>query len=183
MLTYGAAAQNYFNYNTGALANAGVKNIYADITMPTDVPAVSVTDNLEKVTYIGSSLVFRSQVYTRFYFKMDDRNTEINNYTVTINGQDCLYGKFYDPQGRFNYFADSPGITPNNYDQQLKVVITNTVDNSTMTVSYSPLNYIVNKSSSSTANLPELMKAMEPDCRTAEPGRSDRSGQLLRRSR
>ena len=160
MLTYGAAAQNYFNYNTGALANAGVKNIYADITMPTDVPAVSVTDNLEKVTYIGSSLVFRSQVYTRFYFKMDDRNTEINNYTVTINGQDCLYGKFYDPQGRFNYFADSPGITPNNYDQQQKVVITNTVDNTTLTVSYSPLNYIVNKSSSSTANLPELMKAM-----------------------
>lgn len=160
MLTYGAAAQNYFNYNTGALANAGVENIYADITMPTDVPAVSVTDNLEKVTYIGTSLVFRSQVYTRFYFNMDDRNTEINNYTVTINGQDCLYGKFYDPQGRFNYFADSPGITPNNYDQQLKVVITNTVDNSTMTVSYSPLNYIVHKSSSSTANLPELMKAM-----------------------
>ncbi|MBQ8757576.1 MAG: InlB B-repeat-containing protein [Oscillospiraceae bacterium] len=160
LLHYGAAAQNYFNYNTGALANAGVENIYADITMPTDVPAVSVTDNLDKVTYIGTSLVFRSQVYTRFYFKMDDRNTEINNYTVTINGQDCLYGKFYDPQGRFNYFADSPGITPNNYDQQLKVVITNTVDNSTMTVSYSPLNYIVNKSSSSTANLPELMKAM-----------------------
>ena len=160
MLTYGAAAQNYFNYNTGALANAGVKNIYADITMPTDVPAVSVTDNLEKVTYIGSSLVFRSQVYTRFYFKMDDRNTEINNYTVTINGEDCTYGKFYDPQGRFNYFADSPGITPNNYDQQLKVVITDTRDKSTMTIYYSPLNYIVNKSSSSTANLPELMKAM-----------------------
>ena len=160
MLTYGAAAQNYFNYNTGALANAGIENIYADITMPTDVPAVSVTDNLDKVTYIGTSLVFRSQVYTRFYFKMDDRNTEINNYTVTINGQDCLYGKFYDPQGRFNYFADSPGITPNNYDQQQKVVITNTVDNTTLTVSYSPLNYIVNKSSSSTANLPELMKAM-----------------------
>lgn len=160
LLHYGAAAQNYFNYNTGALANAGVENIYADITMPTDVTRVSVTDNLEKVTYIGSSLVFRSQVYTRFYFKMDDRNTEINNYTVTINGQDCLYGKFYDPQGRFNYFADSPGITPNNYDQQQKVVITNTVDNTTLTVSYSPLNYIVNKSSSSTANLPELMKAM-----------------------
>ena len=160
LLHYGAAAQNYFNYNTGALANAGVENIYADITMPTDVPAVSVTDNLDKVTYIGTSLVFRSQVYTRFYFKMDDRNTEINNYTVTINGQDCLYGKFYDPQGRFNYFADSPGITPNNYDQQQKVVITNTVDNTTLTVSYSPMNYIVNKSSSSTANLPKLMKAM-----------------------
>ena len=160
LLHYGAAAQNYFNYNTGALANAGVKNIYADITMPTDVPAVSVTDNLDKVTYIGSSLVFRSQVYTRFYFKMDDRNTEINNYTVTINGQDCLYGKFYDPQGRFNYFADSPGIAPNNYKQQLNVVITNTVDNTTLSVSYSPLNYIVHKASSSTANLPELMKAM-----------------------
>ncbi|MBO5050449.1 MAG: InlB B-repeat-containing protein [Oscillospiraceae bacterium] len=160
MLSYGGAAQNYFNYNTGAMANAGVDNLYANVTLPTDVPAVSVNDNLGKVRYYGTSLVFRSQVYARFYFVMDDRNAKINNYVVTINGQDCLYGKFYDPEGRFNYFADSPGITPNNYDQQLEVVITNTVDKTTLTVSYSPLNYIVNKASSSTANLPELMKAM-----------------------
>jgi len=160
MLSYGGAAQTYFNYNADALANEGVQSINANITLPTSVPAVSVNDNLDKVRYYGTSLVFRSQVYARFYFTMDDRNAEINNYVVTINGQDCPYGKFYDPEGRFNYFADSPGITPNNYDKPLEVVITNTVDNTTLTVSYSPLNYIVNKASSSTANLPELMKAM-----------------------
>ena len=64
MLNYGAAAQTYFNYNTEKLANAGYE-LETAAAVPTDVPEITVEDDLSGIGLYGLSLVFLNSSSSR----------------------------------------------------------------------------------------------------------------------
>ena len=144
MLNYGAAAQTYFNYNTGALANSGIT--VTEATVPTDVPEVTVTDNLDGINLYGMSLMFQSKTAVRFYFTVEGN---ISDYTFS-------QGTPVEKNGM--YYVEISGINP----QDLDKAITVSVNDGAMTVTYSPLNYIVRKynSAASSDTLKALVQAM-----------------------
>ena len=146
MLNYGAAAQVYFNHNNeeGKLANDGITVDAAAV--PTDVPTITVEDNLADISLYGASLVFQNKVAVRFYF----------NVTGDINSFSFSQGTPVEKEGR--YYVEIAGINPQNLADEVAL----SVNDGALSVSYSPLNYITrmyNKADSSAA-LKALVQAM-----------------------
>ena len=135
MLNYGAAAQTYFDYNTGNMANTGYEM--------TDVPAISeaalgsVTNgDVNGIDYYGASLLFESRIGVRFYFTVTGR---IENYTFTDP-----QGNIYEPVEKGGrYYVEVMNINPNEYDDVIEITVTDGAD--TLVVGYSPMRYISRK--------------------------------------
>jgi len=125
MLNYGAAAQTYFSYNTGELANEGIS--VPDASVPAEVPAITVEGSLPGISLYGISLVFRSKTAVRFYF----------NVTGNISDFTFSHGSAVEKEGR--YYVEIANINP----QDLANDITLSVNEGALSVTYSPLNYIV----------------------------------------
>ena len=85
MLNYGAAAQDYFDYNTGNPANAAV-NTAAPETVDASAFADSVTDTDALLDYAGMSLVLESNTSLRVFFR-PVTGADISGYTFTVDGQ------------------------------------------------------------------------------------------------
>ncbi len=145
MLNYGAAAQTYFNYNSGNLANAGYE-LEAAATVPAEVPEITVEDTLDGISLYGMSLVFRNKTAVRFYFNVSGN---IADYTFSQGTPVQKDGKYYVEIGNIN-------------PQDLANDITLSVNDGALSVTYSPLNYIVRKynNADSSAELKALVQAM-----------------------
>ena len=145
MLNYGAAAQDYFSYNLEnkidetLIADAGAKEIDGS-----NVADMVIDGSADGIRFYGASLVFESKVAVRFYFTVDG---DINNYTFSTGNAPVLKDGLY--------YVEIAAINPQAYAD----VITLTV-NSTLTISYSPMNYMVRKSANGSDNLKALLKAM-----------------------
>ena len=134
MLNYGGAAQAFFGYNTGNLANAGITG--AGVT---PVPE-SVASDMNKtndsdgcITFYGASLVYRDKIAVRYYFDV----TNAEGLKFTADGNECEA-----VQTGGHYMIEVPDICPQDYDTQIHVIVTNAEGHSA-TVSYGPMNYIV----------------------------------------
>lgn len=135
MLYYGAAAQVYFDYNTGNLA-ADQANDSRNET-PAVEDAVAKADTLDGIAYTGATMLFQNRTYVRFYFEVTDG--AIGDYTFTIGGVEV------EPVKKGNeYYIESSYIYAYDLAEQLAVEVTRTDVDGSVTVSYSPLNYIVN---------------------------------------
>ena len=145
MLNYGAAAQNYFGYNDSDLANAGYE-LDSSAEVPTEVPAITVEDKLAGISLYGMSLVFRNKTAVRFYFNVSGN---IADYTFSQGTPVQKDGKYYVEIGNIN-------------PQDLANDITLSVNDGALSVTYSPLNYIVRKynNADSSAELKALVQAM-----------------------
>ena len=147
MLNYGAAAQTYFNYNTENLANAD-HELETAATVPTEVPEITVEDNLAGISLYGMSLVFQSKTAVRFYFNVSG---DIADYTFSqgtpVEKDDMYYVEISD-------------INPQDLDKTITMEVSKGEEK--LTVSYSPLSYIVRKynNSESSDNLKALVQAM-----------------------
>ena len=145
MLNYGAAAQDYFNYNQEnkidetLIADAGINEIDG-----TNVADMVIDGSADGIRFYGASLVFESKVAVRFYFTVEG---DINNYTFSAGKAPV------EKDGM--YYVEVAGINPQDYAE----VITLTV-NDTLTISYSPMNYIVRKGANGSDSLKVLLKAM-----------------------
>ena len=87
MLNYGAAAQEFFDYNTENPANDGLAD--ADKVLPTvDVSsyAHSITGSEDGIKAVGASLELASENAIRVYFKLTGDKT-IEEYTFTVDGE------------------------------------------------------------------------------------------------
>jgi len=144
MLNYGAAAQTYFNYNAEDLANTGIT--VDEAAVPTEVPAIAVEDNLAGISLYGMSLVFRNKIAVRFYF---DVTGDIDDFTFS-------QGAPVEKEGR--YYVEVAGINPQDLDKD----ITLSVNDGALSVTYSPMTYIVRQynSEKSAAALKTLVQAM-----------------------
>lgn len=151
MLNYGAAAQNYFDYGADAPANEGITGAgMAEIPEQAGAP-LSVTGSAEGVSFYAASLIYREQIAVRFYFKFSG---DINACTFAANGEKLIPGL---KDGL--YYVDVTGITPEMLDQQVELTVTDEAG-SVLTVSYSPMNYIVRMNAKGGQSLKALLKAL-----------------------
>ena len=143
MLHYGAAAQNYFGVNTGNLANVGYE-ITDAVTLPTEYEPMSVNGSVSDFKFYGASLVFDNKIAVRFYFTGSVEGVDFGDYKVTEKGD--------------MHYVEVPGINPQDYAKS--IVLSATKDGKSLTVSYSPLNYIVRMSEKGSDALKALLNAM-----------------------
>lgn len=151
MLYYGAAAQDYFGYNTEKpidetlYAGAGMKDISAE-----GVADMAVSGSVDGLQFYGASLLFKSKTAVRFYFTAEKN---ITDYTFK-SGEQTLMAQAKNGL----YYVEVENINPQNLDDVLTVTVT--CGDELLTVSYSPMNYIVRMNEKSNDSLKTLLKAM-----------------------
>ena len=149
MLSYGGAAQKYFEVNTDDLAD---KNItVAEVTVPNDNLSVEVSDQLDGINFYGASLVMRSKTAVRFYFTAES----VEGLTFTVNGDT------YTPvSAKDMYCVEVADINPQDLADVLNMVVSDGTNN--LTVSYSPVSYIARMyhKAGSAEQLKAMLKAM-----------------------
>ena len=124
-LNYGAAAQNYFGYNTENLANAGYEK--ADTAeIPEADSSSRASGSVSGISYYGASLVFVDRIAVRFYFKVSG---DIADYNFSIGEAPVAKGDLY--------YVEVPDINPQDYDKDITLTV-----NDKLTVTYSPMQYI-----------------------------------------
>lgn len=148
MLNYGAMAQLYFQRNVDNLSNAGITDV-ALAEIPETAEPWTIRDNLSGLNVRSASLVCRSRIALRYYFTGD-----VTGLTFTANG------KTYTPTAKGEvHYIEIPDICPQDLDRQITLTVTD-AEGSTLTVSYSPMNYIVSANADGDAALKNLLKAL-----------------------
>jgi len=147
MLNYGDAAQTYFGYNVENridtdLTGTGAAEVAADAA-----PDMVVSGKIDGISFYGASLLFRNKIAVRYYFTVTGN---ISDYTFTANGAEIGYD---EKDGL--YYIEVADINPQDLDDSITVMV-----NNTLSVSYSPMNYIVRMSTKGSDNLKALMKAL-----------------------
>ena len=130
MLHYGAAAQDYFDYNEGNFANLNISDTVTNAIQ--NVEVVPATGETAGIVHYGSTLVYRNKVAVRVYFKLTG-DAAIGDYTFTANGEKAKVNEGSNGL----YYVEVADIAPQNLDKAVTVVV-----NGGLTVTYSPLNYI-----------------------------------------
>ncbi len=145
MLHYGAAAQAYFNYKTDNLANANVETALQNT--PETTNAYQVTGETAGVEFYGATLVFRDRIALRYYFHMTG---DISGYTFLAGGKTLT-----PVQKGTYYYVEIAEINPQDLDNAFSVEV-----NGSLTVQYSPMNYIVNMYQKGSQDLRALVQAL-----------------------
>lgn len=148
MLNYGGFAQIYFEYNDENPVNADIEGVGAEEVPADAAPEMAVSGKVDGISFYGASLLFRNKIAVRYYFTVSG---DISSYTFTVNGTP------YQPELKEEglYYIEVADINPQDLDDAIIVAV-----NETLTVSYSPMNYIVRMSTKGTENLQALMKAI-----------------------
>ncbi len=151
MLAYGAMAQKYFGYNEGKLANAGISCPMAEVPQ-TASKQFAVSGEHEGLTFYGASLCYDNKIALRFYFKADN----IRNYSFFQNG-------YALPVVENNglYYVEITGYYPQYLTNQTTITVYNS-DYDSISVAYSPMNYIVRmyNNPSATKAAKDLLQAL-----------------------
>ena len=129
MLVYGGAAQECFDYKVNNLASTGFEN---NAVVSTEVNNIVSKDDIDGLSFYGASLIYRNKNALRFYFAGDT-----TGMTFTANGKEVTTGT----KNEMTYI-EVANINPQNLGDVIEVVVT-AEDDKTLTVTYSPLNYIV----------------------------------------
>ena len=147
MLNYGTKAQTYFGYNADNLANADITDAGAEAVSADAAPEMVVSGSVDGISFYGASLVFRDRIAVRYYFTVTG---DISGYTFTANGIK------YEPVLKDGlYYIEVAEINPQELGNAITVLV-----NDTLSVSYSPMNYIVRMSDKGSENLKALMQAL-----------------------
>ena len=150
-LNYGAYAAIYFGK--------------ADVAAPTgltlvDVPAPESGNHAsgicEGITAKGATLLFKDLVNIRYIFELES-GSDINDYTFSIGGEELTAVKSGDA-----YYVHSNGINPQEYGAQIVLTVTNNKTEQSLTVTYSPLDYMMRmcNKAGTTDKMKDLLKAM-----------------------
>ncbi|MBQ8910266.1 MAG: hypothetical protein IJY91_04435 [Oscillospiraceae bacterium] len=141
MLVYGGAAQTYFDYNTTNLASAGIEVTAA---APEGGDEIAVTDSLSGISFYGTALVHEAKTAVRFYFTGDMDGIDVGNYVLgEKNGM---------------HYVEVSGINPQDLGNAVEVTVTDGTNS--LSVSYSPLNYMVRMYEKGTEETQALVQAL-----------------------
>ena len=135
MLAYGGAAQSHFAYHTGVMADANVEVTMEEIPASAETE-MSVSGSAAGIKFYGASLVFENKVAVRFYFTGSSEGIE-----GAVTKGDMFYVEVAD-------------ILPQDLNDAVSVTVGG------ITVSYSPMNYIVRMNVKGSDSLKVLLKAM-----------------------
>ncbi len=145
MLHYGAAAQTYFNYKLNDLANVGLETPTQSTPQTSNV--YKLTGKVDGIDFYGATMMFRDKLAVRCYFTVTG---DISTYSFTVNGNTCT-----PAQKGEQYYIEIGNINPQDLDDVITVKV-----NNTLTVTYSPMNYIVNMGQKGSDNLKLLVQAL-----------------------
>ena len=150
MLNYGAAAQTYFAYNTDPLANAGYESAVTPAAVPETADGMEISGSVSGIALYGMSLVFKTSTAVRFYFTTEDHTA----YTFTA-GEET-----YTPVEKDGMcYVEIDGINPHEIADIITLNVADSEGNA-ISVSYSPLHYIVRKYNAETSS-DELKAAVQ----------------------
>lgn len=151
MLHYGAAAQAYFGYNVDQPANEGLS--VGDVkAIPESAPdQLAVRGAADGALFYGASLVYRDKIAVRFYFQLEGSMTD---YSFACEGNPYVVG-----ENDGMVYVEVQDILPQDLDQQQHVTVSD-VGGKTLTVSYSPMNYIVRMNETGSDELKTLLSAL-----------------------
>lgn len=147
MLSYGAAAQTYFDYNAGNLVNGNIIGAGTAEVPSAAGSDVVVSGEVTGVTFYGATLLYRNKLAVRFYFTVSGN---IADYTFKV-GETAYEPVLKDGK----YYVEIGDINPQDWDKSVTVVV-----NDALSVSYSPMNYIVRMNQKGNDTLKALLKAM-----------------------
>ena len=159
LLAYGAAAQNYMNYNTDALVTGGklYNPTYSTFTNLSGL-APSFAGTADAKTYwISTGLTLTNSVAMNFRFYA--ASTDNLSVTVSINGRRQTFTEFTSIGGDI-YEVSFTGISAEEFADTVTASFKrngNTVGN---TVSYSVNTYVQSMQNSTNTNLADLVKAL-----------------------
>ena len=148
MLSYGAAAQNYFGINTGSLASDGITDV-AEEAVPESCTEMTVSGTAGEVSFYAASLLYREKLAVRFYFSGD-----VSGCSFAANGV-----SFEPTEKDGKHYVEIADILPQDLAQQIVLTVTDESGN-TMTVTYGPMNYIVRMNQKGGDTLKALVKAL-----------------------
>ena len=148
MLNYGAYSQLSFNYDTENLANKDL-NLGAPAAFTAKEGLGAKTNGaINGITYSAATLVLNDATHVVFKFIVDG----ISNNDITVEG-----AKDYKIMAGILQ-VESEGLVASALDDEVSVMVK--VGNESITVSYSPLAYIMNMADSTDANTQNLVRAM-----------------------
>jgi hypothetical protein len=125
MLNYGAASQEYFDYNTDDLANAGLETPnYDQIVIDGFKAQAGQGTQLSKL--YAASLILKSETTLRFFFN--------GPITATYNGVELEVG-----QRSGLYYVDVTGIAAADLDEEITITISDGVESAD--VIFNPMAY------------------------------------------
>ena len=151
MLNYGAKAQTYFAHNTDNPANAGYE-ITQFAALPENLESeISMEGSADGVSFYGASLLFKSNVAVRYYFKGD-----VSGCTFTVEGSENVLTPV---QKDGLWYVDIEDILPQELDVNYTVIVTDAEGNQ-LSVTYGPMYYIARKSAEGSDSLKGLLLAM-----------------------
>ncbi|MGM9684391.1 MAG: hypothetical protein ACI3XQ_12410 [Eubacteriales bacterium] len=148
MLNYGGYAQEYFGYNTESLANKNLSLALGTITK-SDEYASEITGSVTGVTFDSATLVLETKTEILYKLILADG---VSDSDITVTGAEVV-----SKEGN-TLILKSDGIcahglgTPN--------VLTIGKGTETMTVSYSPMTYIMNMSTNTGTTLDNVLRAL-----------------------
>ena len=145
LLNFGAAAQTYFNYNTGNLANVGYEMDPMN-AVPEAMPSAAVTGGVDGIYFYGTTVRFLTKTAVRFYFKADS----VDGMTFTVNGAPAEVNSNAN-----GYFVEVGGLNPQDMETEINVSVTKGAD--TLSVDYAPISYFIRTyNNTNDANLKNL---------------------------
>lgn len=148
MLNYGAYSQISFNYDTENLANKDL-NLGAPAAFTAKEGLGAKTNGaVNGITYNAATLVLNDATHVVFKFIVNG----ISNNDITVEG-----AKDYRFMAGILQ-VESDGLVASALDDEVSVKVT--VGDESITVSYSPLAYIMNMADSTDANTQNLVRAM-----------------------
>jgi hypothetical protein len=125
MLNYGAASQEYFDYNTDNLANAGMETPnYDEVVIDGFKAQAGQGTELSKL--YATSLILKSETTLRFFFTAP--------VTATCNGVELEVG-----QRSGQYYVDVIGIAAADLDEDIIITINDGVESADIV--FNPMSY------------------------------------------
>ena len=151
MLHYGGMAQGYFDYHPDRLANDGLaEEVLQDVPEASEIE-MTVEGRADDLRFYGATLMFRHKVAVRYYFAVAG---DVQDYTFTENGVPC---EAVMKDGLC--YVELSGVNPQDWDQPCVLTVQDSSGN-TMTVRYSPMNYMVRMNQKGADSLKALLNAM-----------------------
>lgn len=147
MLCYGAAAQSYFAYNTDRLADGDITDIRQEEVPAEADAAITIADELAEMDFYGATLLFRNKIALRLYFTAAE---DITGYTFTANGKTLTP---VEKDGK--YCVEIGDILPQDLDKPITVTV-----GEGLSVTYSPMHYMINMSKRGSETMKALAKAL-----------------------
>ena len=143
MLHYGAAAQNYFDYNEKNPANAGYTDSVTNTIGSTFAPVMD--GEIDGFRYYGASLLMQENISLRHYLIITD---DVSSYSFAFNGKEVTPVRASNMQDADFYYVQLDGILPNELDGVY--ILTVSKNGNTFTMDYSPMSYIQRMSAKET---------------------------------